>query len=267
MRVNKKRCKPDYKLGIGDLIRVPPLRLESKHDPKTYIPPGLIEAIEKAVLFENKHLVVIDKPAGVAVHSGSGISFGVIDIMRRIRPETEIELVHRLDRDTSGCLLLAKHRQSLLEMQGRLQDNSIKKNYLAVVKGHWPVHKTEITHKLKKITLANGERRVHVDSGGQKALTRITLNTPGDEYSVLSIELLTGRTHQIRVHCQADGHELAGDTKYGDADFNRLMRKRGIKRLMLHASRLELPRTEFNPEIVINAQLPDLFNRLIEAHE
>jgi len=267
VRVNKKRCKPDYKLGIGDLIRVPPLRLESKHDPKTYIPPGLIEAIEKAVLFENKHLVVIDKPAGLAVHSGSGISFGVIDIMRRIRPETEIELVHRLDRDTSGCLLLAKHRQSLLEMQGRLQDNSIKKNYLAVVKGHWPVGKTEITHALKRITLANGERRVHVDPGGQKALTRITQNTPGEEYSVLSIELLTGRTHQIRVHCQAEGHELAGDTKYGDAGFNRLMRKRGIKRLMLHASRLELPHTEFNPEIVINAQLPDLFNRLIEAHE
>jgi 23S rRNA pseudouridine955/2504/2580 synthase len=267
VRVNKKRCKPDYKLGIGDLIRVPPLRLESKHDPKTYIPPGLIEAIEKAVLFENKHLVVIDKPAGLAVHSGSGISFGVIDIMRRIRPETEIELVHRLDRDTSGCLLLAKHRQSLLEMQGRLQDNSIKKNYLAVVKGHWPVNKTEITHALKRTTLANGERRVHVDPGGQKALTRITQNTPGEEYSVLSIELLTGRTHQIRVHCQAEGHELAGDTKYGDAGFNRLMRKRGIKRLMLHASRLELPHTEFNPEIVINAQLPDLFNRLIEAHE
>jgi len=267
VRVNKKRCKPDYKLRIGDLIRVPPLRLAHKHDPKTYIPPGLIEAIEKAVLFENKHLVVIDKPAGLAVHSGSGISFGVIDIMRRIRPNTEIELVHRLDRDTSGCLLLAKHRQSLLEMQGRLQDNSIKKNYLAIVKGYWPVEKTEITHALKRTTLANGERRVHVDPGGQKALTRITQNAPGEEYSVLSIELLTGRTHQIRVHCQAEGHELAGDTKYGDAGFNRSMRKHGIKRLMLHASRLELPRTEFNPEIVINANLPDLFNRLIEAHE
>ena len=267
VRVNKKRCKPDYKLNIGDLIRVPPLRLEHKHDPKTYILPGLIESIEKAVLFENRHLVVIDKPAGLAVHSGSGISFGVIDIMRRIRPSTEIELVHRLDRDTSGCLLLAKHRQSLLEMQGRLLDNSIKKNYLAVVKGYWPVDKTEITHALKRTTLANGERRVHVDPGGQKALTRITQNAPGEEYSVLSIELLTGRTHQIRVHCQAEGHELAGDTKYGDVGFNRSMRKRGIKRLMLHASRLELPRTEFNPEIVINANLPDLFNRLIEAHE
>ncbi len=265
VRVNKKRCKPDYKLLIGDLIRVPPMRLEPQHDSKAYIAPGLIETIEKAVLFENKHLMVIDKPAGLAVHSGSGISFGVIDIMRRIQPDTEIELVHRLDRDTSGCLLLAKHRQSLLEMQRRLQDKSLKKNYLAVVKGHWPEHKTEITHALKKITLANGERRVRVDPAGQKALTRITKAIAGDGYSLLSIELLTGRTHQIRVHCQAEGHELAGDSKYGDTNFNKRMRKQGIKRLMLHANRLELPKTEFNPEIVINAKSPDLFDRLSEA--
>lgn len=266
VRVNKKRCKPDYKLGIGDLIRVPPVRLGQNHDPKTYIPPSLIEAIEKAVLFENKYLLVIDKPAGLAVHSGSGISFGVIDIMRRIRPETEIELVHRLDRDTSGCLLLAKHRQSLLGMQSCLQDNSLKKNYLAVVRGRWPESKTEITHALKKLTLASGERRVHVDPAGQKALTRITQNTPGEEFSLLSVQLVTGRTHQIRVHCQAEGHELAGDSKYGDASFNQLMRKRGIKRLMLHASRLELPQTEFSPEIVVNANAPEVFQRLIEAH-
>ncbi len=266
VRVNKKRCKPDYKLVIGDLIRVPPVRIEQQHDPKTYIAPSLIENIEKAVLFENKHLMVIDKPAGLAVHSGSGISFGVIDIMRRIRPETEIELVHRLDRDTSGCLLLAKHRQSLLEMQGRLQDNSLKKNYLAVVKGHWPEHKTEISHSLKKITLANGERRVRVDPAGQKALTRITRVIVGEGFSQLSIQLLTGRTHQIRVHCQAEGHEIAGDTKYGDVNFNKEMRRHGIKRLMLHASRLELPQTEFSPEIVINAASPDLFDRQIRAH-
>jgi 23S rRNA pseudouridine955/2504/2580 synthase len=266
VRVNKKRCKPDYKLVIGDLIRVPPVRLEQPHDPKTYIAPGLIKSIDEAVLFENKHLMVIDKPAGLAVHSGTGVSFGVIDIMRRIRPDTEIELVHRLDRDTSGCLLLAKHRQSLLEMQGRLQDNSLKKNYVAMVKGHWPEHKSEINLALKKITLANGERRVHVDATGQKALTRITHSTAGDHFSILSLELITGRTHQIRVHCQAQGHELAGDSKYGDEVFNQLMKKRGVKRLMLHASRLELPQTDFNPEVVINADLPDIFNKLMHLH-
>ena len=267
VRVNKKRCKPEYKLNIGDLIRVPPVRIGQTHDPKTYIPPGLIESIEKAILFENKHLMVIDKPAGLAVHSGSGVSFGAIDIMRRIRSDTEIELVHRLDRDTSGCLLLAKHRQSLLELQRRLQDNSIKKHYVGVVKGQWPEQKTEITHVLKKITLANGERRVRVDTAGQKAVTIITQNITGEGYSVLSIQLLTGRTHQIRVHCQAEGHELAGDTKYGDQHFNNKMRKRGLKRLMLHAARLELPGTEFNPEIVINATIPKVFNDLMEVCE
>jgi 23S rRNA pseudouridine955/2504/2580 synthase len=138
VRVNKKRSKPDYKLNTGDLVRIPPLRLEQRDDAKTYIAAGLIRSIEKAVLFENKHLLVIDKPAGLAVHSGTGISFGVIDIVRRLRPQTEIELVHRLDRDTSGCLLLAKHRQSLLAMQACLKNNTLKKAYLAVVKGHWP---------------------------------------------------------------------------------------------------------------------------------
>jgi len=267
VRVNKKRCKPDYKLVIGDLIRVPPVRLERQHDSKTFIASGLLENIEKAVIYENNHLIVVDKPSGLAVHSGSGISFGIIDVMRRIRPDTEIELVHRLDRDTSGCLLLAKHRQSLLEMQGRLQDNSMKKNYVAMVKGHWPEHKTKINHALKKITLPNGERRVHVDEKGQKALTVISQIDASDNFSILSLELITGRTHQIRVHCQAEGHELAGDSKYGDESFNKLMRKLGVKRLMLHANRLELPQTDFNPEIVINADLPDIFNKLMHLHE
>ena len=266
VRVNKKRCKPDYKLAIGDLIRVPPVRIEQQHDPKTYIAPSLIEHIEKTILFENNHLMVIDKPSGLAVHSGSGVSFGIIDVMRRIRPDTEIELVHRLDRDTSGCLLLAKHRQSLLEMQGRLQDNSLKKNYVAMVKGYWPEHITNINHALKKITLSNGERRVHVDAKGQKALTVISQIDASDNFSILSLELITGRTHQIRVHCQAEGHELAGDSKYGDESFNKLMKKLGVKRLMLHASRLELPQTDFNPEIVINADLPDIFNKLMHLH-
>ena len=159
VRVNKKRSKPDYKLSPGDLVRIPPLWLKQRDDTKTYIAAGLMRGIEEAVLFENKHLLVIDKPSGLAVHSGTGISFGVIDIVRRIRPQTEIELVHRLDRDTSGCLLLAKHRQSLLAMQACLKNNTLKKAYLAVVKGHWPEQKRELTHALKKITLENGERQ------------------------------------------------------------------------------------------------------------
>ena len=265
VRVNKKRCKPDYKLVMGDLVRVPPLRLEAHDDAKIYIPPDRMRSMEKAILFENKHLLIIDKPPGLAVHSGTGISFGVIDIMRRIRPDTEIELVHRLDRDPSGCLLLAKHRQSLLKMQACMQSNSLKKTYLAVVKGRWPQDKRELTHALKKATLPNGERRVYVDAAGQKALTRIIQVDAGDEFSRLTIQILTGRTHQIRVHCQFEGHEIAGDSKYGDEKFNKLMKKRGAGRLMLHASRLELPDTDFNPEIVINADSPAAFENLAEA--
>ena len=264
VRVNKKRCKPDYKLKMGDIVRVTPVRIDQTHDAQNYIAPALIENIEKTILFENKHLVIINKPSGLAVHSGSGINFGVIDIMRRLRPDTEIELAHRLDRDTSGCLLLAKHRQSLLAMQRCFLDNSLNKTYLAVAKGCWPQNKKEVTASLKKVTLANGERRVLVDPAGQSALTKIIDCQQKEQYSVLTIQLMTGRTHQIRVHCQSQGHELIGDTKYGDVDFNKTMKKKGFKRLMLHASRLELPRTEFSEEIVINADTPDIFNQLIK---
>jgi len=180
--------------------------------------------------------------------------------MRKLRPETDIELVHRLDRDTSGCLLLAKSRQALLTLQRCVQNNSLNKVYLAMVKGIWPDSRVEINHPLKKMTMSNGEKRVYVDDSGQKALTRILQVETGEGVSLLSIQLLTGRTHQIRVHCQAEGHEIIGDNKYGDREFNRDMKKRGMKRLMLHASRLELPKTDFNDEIVVNANTPDLFS-------
>jgi 23S rRNA pseudouridine955/2504/2580 synthase len=145
-----------------------------------------------------------------------------------------------------------------------MQNSSLKKTYVAVVKGDWPQNKRELTQALKKTTMANGERRVYVDAAGQKALTRITQADSGDDFSRLTIQILTGRTHQIRVHCQFEGHEIAGDSKYGDANFNKLMKKRGAGRLMLHASRLELPKTDFCPEIVINANLPAAFENLVE---
>jgi 23S rRNA pseudouridine955/2504/2580 synthase len=262
VRVNKKRCKPEYKLKMGDIVRVPPVRIDQTHDAESYIAPDLIRSVEKAILFENKHLVIINKPSGLAVHSGSGINFGVIDIMRRLRPDTEIELAHRLDRDTSGCLLLAKHRQSLLAMQRCFLDNSLSKTYIAVVKGSWSQSRKEIAVSLKKVTLSNGERRVLVDPAGQTALTQILESRQISDYSILTIQLMTGRTHQIRVHCQSQGHEIIGDTKYGDISFNKVMKKKGVKRLMLHASRLELPRSEFSEEIVINADIPNIFNLL-----
>jgi 23S rRNA pseudouridine955/2504/2580 synthase len=265
VRVNKKRCKPEYKLQIGDQVRIPPLRLDPQGSEKLLPSKRLLTQLEQAVVFENAHILVIDKPARLAVHAGSGIAYGVIDAMRLIRPDTDIELVHRLDRDTSGCLLFAKHRQALLALQGMLLDKSLSKNYNAVVKGNWPVELTEIRLPLKKFNLPNGERRMRVDSDGKPALSRIKLLQSGKQFSVIRVELITGRTHQIRVHCQAQGHEIAGDDKYGDAAFNRVMRKRGIKRLMLHAASLEFPHSDYTPEIVINAALPPQFEELINA--
>jgi len=259
VRINKKRCKPEYKLKLGDQIRVPPIRNDHDPDQPVVISNTWLEQIQSSILFENKNLIVIDKPSGLAVHSGSGVDYGVIDIMRKLRPDCDIELVHRLDRDTSGCLLLAKNRQALLALQKCVMDDSLNKVYLAIVKGRWPENKVDIKHSLKKMTMSNGERRVFVDDGGQTALTRILHNQPGSHFSLLTIQLLTGRTHQIRVHCQAEGHEIAGDNKYGDRNFNREMKKLGIKRLMLHASRLELPKTDFNDEIVVNAIPSKLF--------
>jgi len=259
VRINKKRCKPEYKLKLGDQIRVPPIRNDQDPDQPVVISNTWLKQIESSILFENKNLVVINKPSGLAVHSGSGVDYGIIDIMRKLRPESNVELVHRLDRDTSGCLLLAKNRQALIALQRCVMDDSLNKVYLAIVKGSWPEGKVEIKHSLKKMTMSNGERRVFVDDGGQRALTRILNSQPGEQFSLLTIQLLTGRTHQIRVHCQAEGHEIAGDNKYGDRDFNREMKKLGMKRLMLHASRLELPKTDFNEEIVVNAIPPQMF--------
>ncbi|MDH3388508.1 MAG: RluA family pseudouridine synthase [Gammaproteobacteria bacterium] len=265
VRVNKKRCRPDYKLQIGDLVRIPPVRLEPERSVKSGPPGRLLKKLEQEVLFENEHILIIDKPAGLAVHSGSGVDYGVIDAARLLRPQCEIELVHRLDRDTSGCLMLAKHRQSLLAMQALLQDNLLVKNYRAMVQGNWPADLVEITHPLQKFHLANGERRVRVDAGGKPACSLIRLLQSGNLFSVIQVELVTGRTHQIRVHCQAEGHAIAGDDKYGDPEFNRAMRQRGIRRLMLHASSLELPRSSYTPELVINAPLPAEFEGLPES--
>ena len=267
VRVNKKRCKPEYKLKIGDQVRIPPLRVELESRKKLKPSHQLVARLERNLLFENEHILVADKPPGMAVHAGSGVDYGIIDAMRRLRPGDDVELVHRLDRDTSGCLLLSKHRQALLAMQTALQDKSLTKNYCAVVKGRWPEEAVEIRLALKKIHLSNGERRVRVDINGKPAISRIRVMQGARLYSIIQVELVTGRTHQIRVHCQSQGHEIAGDDKYGDAEFNRVMRKIGIKRLMLHASSLELPGSKYTPELVVNAPLPAEFEQLFGTND
>ena len=262
VRVNKKRCKPEYKLQIGDQVRIPPLRHEEGLEGRRQPPPRLLDELKDAVLFQNPHLLVIDKPAKLAVHAGSSVAWGIIDAMRLLYPQDDIELVHRLDRDTSGCLLFARHRQALLALQQMLRENRLVKRYYALVKGAWPENQREVNLPLKKYHLANNERRVAVADDGKPALSRFQLQQAGRQYSIIQVELVTGRTHQIRVHCQALGHEIAGDDKYGDPRFNREMRKQGIRRLMLHAASLEFPQSDYTPEIVINAPLPAAFDKM-----
>ncbi len=266
VRVNKKRVKPTFKLGIGDQVRVPPLRMDDPATPVT-IPADLLRKLEDAILFENQAIIVLNKPSGLAVHSGSGLRYGVIDALRKMRPDDVIELVHRLDRDTSGCLLLAKSRPALLEMQNLFTSSRLRKTYQAIVKGRWDSSVTRISTPLLKQTMPNGERRVYVDERGQKADTEIlsaqSRRLSGVEFSHLMIRLWTGRTHQIRVHCQSLGHEIGGDAKYGDRVFNRQMKNLGAGRLLLHAWSLEIPQNAYTKALNIIAPEPDAFNRII----
>ncbi len=263
VRVNKKRVKPEYKLQVADVVRIPPLRLVSEDATPVKIPQDLLKKLEQQILFENHAIIILDKPAGLAVHSGSGVRYGAIDAMRLLRHQTDIELVHRLDRDTSGCLIFAKNRESLLQMQRLLQTNEIAKTYQAVVRGHWNPSCRMIDLPLKRQTMPNGERRVYVDADGQSANTEIVAvqhaNLEGVDVSLLTIRLLTGRTHQIRVHCQSQQHEIAGDDKYGDREFNRKMKSLGYRRMLLHALQLEFPKTAYTTAMKINAPVPREF--------
>lgn len=266
VRVNKKRIKPEYKLCIGDRVRIPPMQLDATDDTPAVIPDDLLRKVEGAILFENEGIIVLNKPPGLAVHSGSGLRYGAIDVLRQLRPEGDIELVHRLDRDTSGCLLFAKSRQSLLAMQGLFKTQALRKTYLAIVKGHWDASLTRIQHPLLKQTMSNGERKVFVDERGQQAHTEIKQVQPfshaGVDYSLLTIRLLTGRTHQIRVHCKHEGHEIAGDQKYGDRAFNTRIKKIGGGRLLLHALELEIPENDHTKAMLIQAPVPQEFRLL-----
>jgi 23S rRNA pseudouridine955/2504/2580 synthase len=270
VRVNKKRIKPEYKLCAGDSIRIPPVRLEQKDDGPLVIPGDLLKQLEGSVLYEDDNILVLDKPSGLAVHSGSGLRYGVIDALRQLRHEDDIELVHRLDRDTSGCLLLAKNRQCLRAMQKLLQAGEINKTYLAIVKGHWDKSLERLELPLKKQTMPNGEKKVFIDDNGQHAITLIEsiqhLSCQSIKFSALRISLITGRTHQIRVHCQSQHHEIAGDDKYGDRKFNQSVKALGSRRLLLHAAELEIPENAHTKALKIISKIPAVF-REMTLHE
>jgi 23S rRNA pseudouridine955/2504/2580 synthase len=247
VRVNSGRVKPGYRLKVGDKVRIPPVRV-SHERPKA-------RPAEFPIVHEDAAILVVDKPAGVAVHGGSGVSFGVIESLRAARPQAKLlELAHRLDRDTSGLLIICKKRTALVELHRMLREGEVEKVYLAVVKGAPAQDSFEIREALHKHVTSSGERRVSVQEGGKAALTRVKVLKRG-EFSVLEVRLLTGRTHQIRVHLAHAGHPIVGDEKYGDFALNKALKKR----LLLHAAKLSFRHPLSGERLKLASPVPEDF--------
>jgi len=258
VRVNKGRIKPVYRLKAGDEVRIPPIRMEEKPD-AVRPPDAQIERLEASILFEDKGLIIINKPSGLAVHGGSGLSFGAIELLRASRPTAPyLELVHRLDRDTSGCLMIAKKRSYLRHLHEQFRiDRKIRKHYRALVCGHWDLGKHHENSRLLKVTHSSGERMVRVDEKGKESHTLFKPISSYKQASYMEIEIFSGRTHQIRVHAAHCGHPVAGDDKYGNNECNAELKKNGLKRLFLHAYRLEFEHPGDGKEMDIIAPLSD----------
>jgi 23S rRNA pseudouridine955/2504/2580 synthase len=275
VRVNKGRASADARVASGDVVRLPPVRISESVAAKANKPAP---AREFPVLFEDEHLLAVDKPAGVAVHGGSGVSFGVIEQLRQARPAAKfLELVHRLDRETSGILLVAKRRSALTKLQDQFRERETGKTYLALALGAWPASKKVIDQPLHKYLQADGERRVRVvakdDPDGMRSITLVkvseTLSLPPplgegggggaarhEHATLLEVTIKTGRTHQIRVHLASAGHPIAGDDKYGDFDLNKALARQGLRRMFLHAWRLRFRHPESGEELALESPLP-----------
>ncbi len=270
VRVNKGRVKAAYRLGDGDQVRLPPVRLPEPQD-KGAVPQWQRKALEAAVLYEDSRLLAINKPAGMAVHGGSGVSFGVIETLREMRPgDPHLELVHRLDRDTSGCLLVSKRRSMLRWLHQLIREKRIEKRYLALVVGRWAQKYRRVDAPLRKNALKSGERVVRVDLEGKPSRTDFRRLRLFPTATLVEARLHTGRTHQIRVHAAHLGTPILGDLKYGDRDANNRVREQGFKRLFLHAFALtfELPdgagRLEL--EAPLEAELEVLLEKIGAVH-
>ncbi|WP_367067904.1 RluA family pseudouridine synthase [Oryzisolibacter sp. LB2S] len=266
VRLNKGRTSADARVAVGDLVRLPPVRVSERAQEKAERPAP---AREFPILLEDEQLIALDKPAGVAVHGGSGVSFGVIEQLRRARPDAGfLELVHRLDRETSGILLVAKRRSALKNLQDQFRERETGKTYLALVQGSWPANKKVIDLPLHKYLQADGERRVRVttqdDPDGMRSITlvRVREQIPAralqglPAMSLLEVTIKTGRTHQIRVHLASQGHPIVGDDKYGDFDLNRRLPKQGLRRMFLHAWRLQFDHPHSGERLTLHAELP-----------
>ena len=281
VRLNKGRATADRRIEVGDRVRVPPVRLPVRLTEKTKASAGLaapdVPAREFPILFEDETLMAIDKPAGVAVHGGSGVSFGVIEQLRMARPHARfLELVHRLDRETSGILLIAKKRSALKNLQDQFRERETGKTYLALVAGLWPLKLKVLDKPLHKYLLEDGERRVRVlardDPQGMKSVTLVKVRErfeveqehAAGGYSLLEVTIRTGRTHQIRVHLAAEGRPILGDDKYGNFELNRALHKQGLKRMFLHAWRLQFKHPVRGEPIELQSSLPGELMRFLQ---
>ena len=239
VRVNKKRVKPEYKLEDGDEVRVPPVRVAEREEQAVSPKLDKVAALESCILYEDDYLLVLNKPSGTAVHGGSGLSFGVIEGLRALRPEARfLELAHRLDRDTSGILLVAKKRSALRSLHEQLREKGMQKDYLALVRGDWPSHLKVVQAPLLKNILQSGERVVRVSAEGKPSETRFKVEERFGLATLVKASPVTGRTHQIRVHTLHGGHPIAFDDRYGDREFDRQLAPTGLARLFLHAAAL-----------------------------
>ena len=275
VRVNKGRIKSSYRLQAGDMVRIPPIR---QAEAETLVAPGarVLARIDASILAEEKGFLVLNKPSGIAVHGGSGLNYGVIEALRVLRPDAPyLELVHRLDRETSGCLLIAKRRSVLREMHHLLREKSLgnaksdgmEKCYLALLMGRWEGGKRRVDQPLLKNTLRSGERVVTVNPEGKEALSLFRPVKRFADSTLVEVSLMTGRTHQIRVHAAAIGHPIAGDEKYGDESFNREMKAQGLRRLFLHAHSLGFSLEAHELAYRFSAPLDDELNRVLDRQE
>lgn len=263
VRVNGKRAKPDTRLAEGDKLRIPPVRTGERDEPAAP-PASMQDEVQRAVIFEDRDFLVIDKPCGIASHGGSGVAFGAIELLRAARPNEHLELAHRLDRDTSGVLVFARTRRGLLGVQDLIRAGETTKQYLCLMTGTLARAKFDVNAPLRKSVLAGGERMVRVDPAGKPALTFFRQVERYSGASLVEATLATGRTHQIRVHAAHAGHPLAGDPKYGEREANKRFAKLGLKRLFLHAARFEFELGEraYSFSTPLPAELGGVLDRL-----
>ena len=258
VRVNKKRVKPIYRVQLGDIVRIPPIRDEESTNKSLLLSDEQVEQLEKQILFENEHLLVINKPSGMAAHSGSGDRWGTIEGFRTCRVHQPfLELAHRIDKETSGCLVLAKTRRALLDVQNSLHAENSVKQYTLLVKGDWKVKNRVVEHSLEKRAANQNGSKMMAKEEGKLSRTVFTTQEAFGEHTLINAIIETGRTHQIRVHAQIEGHPIAGDKRYGDYEYNRAMQKLGLNRMFLHASYLKLHLSDLSQTYEFRAPLPN----------